>query len=176
MADAMQGSPEHYKGQYAGLKFPPYKYQEYPKVLYRDEARKSILGVANNAMEEKELYASIGVEKIDIDPLGAALDEVSVLRAKLAQYEGKDTPAQIASQKGVKTNTVSMLSEEQSAGLENLPAEQPISAGSTNPLLNKAKSQPAGGPQPQGSAPRMDNPAQINKGTDSNNVLVGGKA
>ena len=52
MADAIQGSPEHYKGMYGSLKFPPFKQQEYPKVLYRDEARRQLLGTANNAMEE----------------------------------------------------------------------------------------------------------------------------
>lgn len=145
MVEATQGSPEHYKGQYASLKFPPYKYQEYPKAIYTDEGRKKILGMANNAMEEKELYASIGVEKVDIDPLGAALDEVSVLRAKLAQYEGQDASQQIAPAKGVKTNTVEMLSENAPA----LAAEKPI-----NPLLKPA-AQMAGSPQPIGTAPKM---------------------
>ena len=145
MVEATQGSPEHYKGQYASLKFPPYKYQEYPKIIYKDEARKSVLGTANNAMEEKELYASIGVEKVDIDPLGAALDEVSVLRAKLAQYEGGDASQQIALTKGVKTNTVEMLPESAPAPE---PAPKPV-----NPLLKPA--QPADSPQPVGSAPQM---------------------
>src|ERR1700731_372709 len=145
MVEATQGSPEHYKGQYASLKFPPYKYQEYPKIIYKDETRKAVLGTANNAMEEKELYASIGVEKVDIDPLGAALDEVSVLRAKLAQYEGGDASQQIAPTKGVKTNTVEMLPE-------SAPAPEPASKP-VNLLLKPA--QLAGSPQPVGSAPQM---------------------
>lgn len=120
----MSGSPENYKGQYAGLKFPSYKYNEYPKILYKDEAKKLVLGTANNAMEEKELYASIGVEKADIDPLNAALDEVSVLRAKLAQYEGDDVALQKAAPKraGVQTNTVEMLPAGSGPG-NDLPGE-----------------------------------------------------
>ena len=156
MVEATQGSPEHYKGQYASLKFPPYKYQEYPKAIYRDESRKVILGMANNAMEEKELYASIGVEKVDIDPLGAALDEVSALRERLAKYEGQDAAAQIAPTKGVKTNTVAMLPAEELAGAGSAPAVG-SPAKPPNPLLKPAPvAQPAGSPQPQGSAPRMD--------------------
>lgn len=175
MAEPIQGSPENYKGQYAGLKFPPYKHQEYPKLLYRDEDRKVVLGTARNAMEEKELYASIGLDKVDIDPLGAALDEVSILRAKLAQYEGQDAASQIAPTKvaGVRTTTVEMLPEEAPATVHTPPAA-PVAAKPVNPLLKAA--QPAGSPQPVGSAPQMGNPAQINKGTDSTNVLVGGKA
>lgn len=144
MANETQGSPEHYKGQYSGMKFPAYKHQEYPKLIYRDEARKAILGTAANAMEEKELYASIGVEKVDIDPLGAALDEVSVLRAKLAQYEGQDASEQIAPTKGVRTNTVEMLPE-------TAPA---VEAKPANPLLKPA-TQAVGSPQPIGTAPKM---------------------
>ena len=143
MVDAVQGSPEHYKGMFGSLKFPPYKYHEYPKVLYRDGERKKVLGMAQNAMEEKELYASIGVDKVDIDPLGAALDEVSVLRAKLAQYEGKGE-GQIAAQKtvGVQTSSVEMLPE-------SAPQAKPA-----NPLM-KAAVQPPGSPLPVGSAPQM---------------------
>lgn len=154
MVEPVQGSPEHYKGQYASLKFPPYKYQEYPKCVYRDEARKAILGIAQNAMEEKDLYASIGVDKVDVDPLGAALDEVSVLRAKLAQYEGADASQQIAPQKaaGVRTNTVEMLPEGAPAAVPSAVAAKP-----PNPLL-KPVAQPAGSPQPVGSAPKMDTP------------------
>jgi hypothetical protein len=149
MVDAVQGSPEHYKGQFGSLKFPPYKYHEYPKVLYRDEERKKVLGTAQNAMEEKELYASIGVDKVDIDPLGAALDEVSVLRAKLAQYEGQGE-GQIAAQKtaAVRTSTVEMLPE-------SAPPNAPVAGKAPNPLL-KVAAQPAGSPQPVGSAPKMD--------------------
>jgi hypothetical protein len=151
MAEAMQGSPEYYKGQYASLKFPPFKQQEYPKLIYTDETRKKVLGVANNAMEEKELYASIGVDKVDVDPLGAALDEVSVLRAKLALYEGSDASQQIAPQKisGVSTNTVEMLPE-------STPVSAPVANApkAPNPLLKPAP-QTAGVPQPQGSAPTI---------------------
>ena len=151
MAEPIQGSPEQYKGQYAGLKFPPYKHQEYPKMLYKDEARKTVLGIAQNAMEEKELYASIGVDKVDIDPLGAALDEVSVLRAKLAQYEGQDATQQIAPQKmvGVRTNTVEMLPAEPTAaelGAAVRAAGEPPLVKPVNPLLKPV--QPAGSPQP----------------------------
>jgi hypothetical protein len=151
MAEPIQGSPENYKGQYASLKFPPYKYQEYPKTLYKDDTRKAVLGIANNAMEEKELYASIGVDKVDIDPLGAALDEVSILRAKLAQYEGSNAAEQIAPTKpaGVRTNTVEMLPEEAPA-----PMPPTVVAKPANPLLKPA-SQPAGSPLPVGSAPKI---------------------
>lgn len=128
MANEMQGSPEFYKGMYASLKFPPYRHQEYPKVLYRDEDRTKVLGTVNNAREEQELYASIGVEKGDIDPHGAALDEIAMLKAKLAKYEGTDPTTQIAPQKtaGVKTNTVEMLPEE------------PTRPAAVNPLLKPA--------------------------------------
>ena len=151
MAEPIQGSPENYKGQYASLKFPPYKYQEYPKLLYKDDTRKAVLGTAQNAMEEKELYASIGVDKVDIDPLGAALDEVSILRAKLAQYEGFNAAEQIAPTKlaAVRTNTVEMLPEETSAPVPAAAVAKPA-----NPLL-KAASQPAGSPLPVGSAPKI---------------------
>ena len=137
MANAEQGSPEHYKGMYASLKFPPYRHQEYPKILYREEDRKSVLGVANNAKEEQELYASIGVEKGDIDPHGAALDEIAMLKAKLAKYEGDVAAEQIAPQKaaGVKTTTVEMLPAEPVA-----TAPAPIAAAAAlpaNPLLKR---------------------------------------
>src|SRR5882757_5685147 len=146
MVEATQGSPEHYKGQYASLKFPKFEQKEYPKLLYTDESRKKILGTAQNAMEEKELYASIGVEKVDIDPLGAALDEVSVLRAKLAQYEGLADQAIPVKTAGVRTETVQMLSE---------ATPTPAVIKSENPLL-KGAGQPAGQPQPIGSAPKID--------------------
>lgn len=141
MAEAVQGSPENYKGMYGALKFPAYKRQDYPKLLYRDDGK--VLGTANNAMEEKELFASIGVEKADIDPLGAAQDEVALLRAKLAQYEGDDASKAVAPEKtsGVKTATVQMLPEE-------APAPK------SNPLLPKqAVAAPAGDPSPKGTAP-----------------------
>lgn len=151
MANETQGSPEHYKGQYAGMKFAPFKQQEYPKLLYKDDARKAVLGVANNALEEKELYASIGVDKVDIDPLGAALDENAELRIRLAAYEGDkaNAPQKAA---GVQTNTVEMLSESASADATAKPA---------NPLLKPAAA-PAGGPQPVGTAPKMD--TKVNPG------------
>jgi len=140
-AEAVQGSPENYKGMYGSLKFPPRKHHEYPKLLYRDDGK--LLGTANNAMEEKELYASIGVEKADIDPLGAAQDELAVLRTKLAQYEGTDTTKQVAAKtSGVKTATVEML-----------PADAP--AKPANPLLKPAV-QPAGEPGAKGTAPVVD--------------------
>lgn len=145
MVETMQGSPEHYKGQYSGMKFPAFKQQEYPKLIYRDEARKVILGTANNALEEKELYASIGVDKVDIDPLGAALDDNAELRIRLAAYEGDkaNAPQKAA---GVQTNTVEMLPESAPADATAKPA---------NPLLKPAAA-PTGGPQPVGTAPKMD--------------------
>lgn len=149
----MSGSPEHYKGQYASLKFPAYKYQEYPKVLYRDEDKRTVLGLANNAMEEKELYASIGVEKSDIDPMGAALDEISVLRAKLAQYEGSDLEKQIAPKPaGKQTQTVQMLPEDAPA-----TAEPPV-AKPSNPLLKPHAPVVPGKPGEVGTAPKVDKP------------------
>jgi len=146
MAEAIQGSPEHYKGMYGSLKFPPFKQQEYPKVLYRDEARRQLLGTANNAMEEKELYASIGVEKSDIDPMGAAQDEIAQLKAKLAQYEGSDAKQQIAATKMSQVNT---------ASVQMLPEDVP--APVSNPLLKAAPTAPTPGkPLPVGSAPKIN--------------------
>lgn len=100
-------------------------------MLYRDEDRTKVLGTVNNAREEQELYASIGVEKGDIDPHGAALDEIAMLKAKLAKYEGSDPTTQIAPQKtaAVKTVTVEMLPAEEPA--------KPAAAAQANPLLKK---------------------------------------
>lgn len=169
--DAVQGSPENYKGMYGSLKFPPRKHQEYPKQLYKDDGKP--LGVANNAMEEKELYASIGVEKADIDPLGAAQDELAVLRAKLAQYEGTDTSKNIAAKpSGVKTSTVEMLPEEQAKNptASVVPEHKEISPEGANPTYNP----PPGGdpaqvqhPVPKaGQTPAPGNPLLKDKNTN----------
>lgn len=151
----MSGSPENYKGQYGSLKFPTYKYQEYPKMLYKDDAKKHQLGMVNNAMEEKELYASIGVDKADIDPVGAMADELVQLKARLAKYEGNDLANQIAPQGGQKTtSTVEMLPEEPK-GIQSTDAgAKPQVAG--NPLLKPHVPPAAGNPQPVGSAPKVD--------------------
>jgi hypothetical protein len=100
----MTGSPENYKGQYASLKFDPYKHREFPKAVYVDGV---LVGTANNLLEEKELYASRGIERGDIDPMSAARDEIAELKAKLAQFESGQ-PA-VGRSVGVQTNTVSML-------------------------------------------------------------------
>lgn len=182
MDDAVQGSPEGYKGMYGSLKFPPKKHQEYPKLLYRPDGK--LLGTAANAMEEKELYASIGVDKADIDPLASAQDELAVLRAKLAQYEGPSAgaiaPTKIA---GVKTSSVEMLPKEQEKNptASVVPEHKEISPEGANPTYNpppggdpaqvqhpvpKAGQTPAPGnkqanpllagkPQPQGTAPAV---------------------
>lgn len=105
-----EGNPENYKGMYGSLKFPAFKMQEYPKLIYNED-RSKVIGTAANAMEEKEIYASIGVDKADIDPVGAMQDELVTLKARLAQYEGADPANQISAAKvsNVKTNTVEML-------------------------------------------------------------------
>lgn len=151
----IQGSPEGYKGMYGSLKFPKLPHQEYPKLIYTAEGK--IKGTANNAMEEKEIYASMGVDKIDIDPLGAALDEVALLREKLAQYEGNDPAKQIASSgKGkVQTSTVEMLPAEEKPAVEVAPTKE---ASKANPLLQKTP----GSPLPVGSAPEIKK--QLNPG------------
>lgn len=102
----MTGSPENYKGQYGSLKFDPYKYREFPKSIYVEG---KLIGTANNLMEEKELYASRGIDKGDIDPMSAAQDEIAELRAKLAQFETGKPP--VGRSPGVRTNTVEMLPE-----------------------------------------------------------------
>lgn len=143
----MTGSPENYKGQYAGLKFDPYKFREFPKIIYSDSGK--VLGTATNAREENELYASIGVVKSDVDPLGAAQDEIAQLREQLAKFEaGASVPP--VKKAGVQTATVEMLPDTP----EVLPAKAPEILKS-NPLL-------AGKPAPVGSAPKVD--AQINPG------------
>src|SRR5882672_4389414 len=109
MENEMTGSPENYKGQYAGLKFDPYKFREFPKVIYSDGGK--LLGTAANAREENELYASIGVVKADVDPLGAAQDEIAQLREQLAKFEAGDS-VQPVRKAGVKTATVEMLPED----------------------------------------------------------------
>lgn len=158
----MTGSPEYYKGQYAGLKFAPFKQQEYPKILYRDDARKAILGTANNAMEEKELYASIGVEKSDIDPAAAMADELAVLRAKLAQYEGVDVTTQLAAKPGITTASVQMLPEDSPKKVADVPVvpKGPSTSGAGNPLL-KPVAPAAGAPAPVGSAPKVESPIKV---------------
>lgn len=102
----MTGSPENYKGQYASLKFDPYKHREFPKTIYVEG---KLIGTANNLLEEKELYASRGIERGDIDPMTSLRDENAELKAKLAQFESGQ-PATGRST-GVRTNTVEMLPE-----------------------------------------------------------------
>lgn len=103
----MSGSPENYKGQYASLKFEPYKHREFPKAVYVGGV---LIGTANNLLEEKELYASRGIERGDIDPMTSLRDENAELKAKLAQFESGQ-PATGRST-GVRTNTVEMLPED----------------------------------------------------------------
>lgn len=145
----MQGSPENYKGMYAGLKFPRFVHQEYPKIIYADEERRKIAGTAQNAKEEKEIYDRLGIEKEDLDPMGAAMDEIAQLRAKLAQYEGSDPAKQLAAKVNApKTNTVQPLSASAPQAAQGpAPAE-----AKPNPLMQK------GSPLPVGSAPKIDAP------------------
>ncbi len=149
----MTGSPENYKGQYGSLKFDPYKFREFPKVIYVDG---KVIGTAANLMEEKELYASRGIDKGDIDPMSAAQDEIAELRAKLAQFEA-GAPA-VGRKAGVQTNTVAMLPDSPATnGVTNEPekTETKAEAPKGNPLL-------AGKPGPQGTAPKVE--TQINPG------------
>lgn len=103
----MSGSPENYKGQYGSLKFDSYKYREFPKTIYVEG---KLIGTANNLLEEKELYASHGIERGDIDPMTSLRDENAELKARLAQFESGQ-PATGRST-GVRTNTVAMLPED----------------------------------------------------------------
>lgn len=152
----MTGSPENYKGQYAGLKFDPYKFREFPKIIYAESGK--ALGIAGNAREENELYASIGVVKSDIDPLGAAQDEIAQLREQLAKFEaGASVPP--VKKAGVQTATVEMLPDGPATiGDANGPMKtetKVADAPKGNPLL-------AGKLGPQGSAPKVD--TQISPG------------
>lgn len=136
-------NPEGYKGQYAHLKFPPYKFQEFPKCIYIEGV---LVGTANNLLEEKEIYESRGIAKNDIDPLGAARDEIAQLRAQLEKFTA-GASTEVVKPK-VQTQTVEML-----------PADLPTGKGEAeakpaNPLL-KAKD-PAGSPAPVGSAPKVE--------------------
>lgn len=158
----MTGSPENYKGQYAGLKFDPYKFREFPKVIYSDEGK--VLGTAANAREENELYASIGVVKADIDPLGAAQDEIAQLREQLAKFEAGASPT--VKKTGVRTETVKMLPENTAnvqgvaqTGQNALTSTQTGKAGQ-NPLLKPVQN--TGNPSPVGTAPKVD--TQISPG------------
>jgi hypothetical protein len=147
----MTGSPENYKGQYAGLKFDPYKFREFPKVIYADDGK--VLGTAANAREENELYASIGVVKADIDPLGAAQDEIARLQEKLAEFEAGASVAPVK-KADVQTATVEMLPEEAVTEIMKAEIKAP-EPPKGNPLL-------AGKPGAQGTAPKVDK--QINPG------------
>lgn len=100
----MSGSPKNYEGQYASLKFEPYKHREFPKAVYVGGV---LVGTANNLLEEKELYASRGIERGDIDPMTSLRDENAELKAKLAQFEGGQPV--VGRSTGVQTNTVEML-------------------------------------------------------------------
>lgn len=156
----MTGSPENYKGQYAGLKFDPYKFREFPKVIYSDGGK--VLGTAANAREENELYASIGVVKADIDPLGAAQDEIAQLREQLAKFEAGASPP--VKKAGMRTETVEMLP----AGGEGIspnappPSQQAVNSGTQQTGAGKINPLLAGKPGPQGTAPKVD--TQINPG------------
>lgn len=153
----MTGSPENYKGQYAGMKFEPYKFKEFPKVVYTESGK--VLGTAANAREENELYASIGVVKSDVDPLGAAQDEIAQLREQLAKFEAGASVSPVK-KAGVQTATVEMLTAD-APDPDGKPAtgQTPVSQKSSNPLL---KSVQAGTPSPQGTAPKVD--TQISPG------------
>lgn len=142
----MTGSPENYKGMFAGLKFDPYKFREFPKVIYAESGK--VLGTASNAREENELYASIGVVKSDVDPLGAAQDEIAQLREQLAKFEAGASPS--AKKVGVQTATVEMLPEGAPEAAPKVPEVQ-----KANPLL-------VGKRGLQGSAPKVD--TQISPG------------
>lgn len=126
----MTGSPENYKGQYAGLKFEPYKHREFPKAVYVEG---KLIGTANNLLEEKELYAGQGIDKGDIDPMGALKDENAELRAKLAQFEaGQPATGRKA---GVQTNTVAMLPAGPGDGVVEAAHEEKSPRGA-NPTYN----------------------------------------
>lgn len=135
----MSGSPENYKGQYASLKFDPYKFKEFPKAVYLEG---KLIGTANNLLEEKELYAARGIERDDIDPMTSLRDENAELKAKLAQFESGQ-PA-VGRTNAVRTATVEMLPETSTVKIAEVAPAKP--AG--NPLLK-----PAGSPGPVGSAP-----------------------
>lgn len=150
----MTGSPENYKGQYASLKFEPYKHREFPKAVYVEG---KLIGTANNLMEEKEIYAARGIEREDIDPMTSLRDENAELKAKLAQFESGQ-PA-VGRTAGVKTNTIEMLpagagSDGGAKGKDDASPQVAPKSG-LNPLL-------AGKPSPQGTAPEVK--TQINPG------------
>lgn len=147
----MTGSPENYKGQYASLKFDPYKHREFPKAVYVDG---KLIGTASNLLEEKELYTSRGIERGDIDPMTSLRDENAELKAKLAQFESGQ-PA-VGRSAGARTNTVEMLSasvpdpDGKPAAVETPAHVKPTG----NPLLKPAAQ--TGTPGAQGTAPKVD--------------------
>lgn len=137
-------NPEGYKGQYAHLKFPPYKFAEFPKCIYIEG---KLVGTATNLLEEKEIYEAHGVEKANIDPLAAARDEIASLQEQLAAFQKGNTPE--VKKPGVQSATVQMLPADLPTGGAASSQEK-----ASNPLL-KAKD-PAGSPAPVGSAPKVE--------------------
>lgn len=156
----MTGSPENYKGQYAGLKFEAYKFREFPKVIYTDGGK--VLGTAANAREENELYASIGVVKADVDPLGAAQDEIARLQEQLAEFQAGASVAPVK-KAGVQTATVEMLPDGDGGISPNAPAPaQQANNGDTQQGTAKVNPLLQGKPGSQGTAPKVD--TQISPG------------
>lgn len=157
----MTGSPENYKGQYASLKFDPYKHREFPKAIYVDG---KLIGTAANLLEEKELYASRGIERGDIDPMTSLRDENAELKAKLAQFESGQ-PATGRST-GVRTNTVEILPEDDGkpkmgpgdgvAGDNVTPQHLEDSPRGANPTYNP----PPGGDPANKAVPKPGAPPQ----------------
>lgn len=56
---------EPYKGQFGRMKFPPYKFQEYPKVIGQDKYGKDV--IAQNQREEVEFLARGEIEVAKAD-------------------------------------------------------------------------------------------------------------
>lgn len=153
----MTGSPENYKGQYASLKFDPYKFKEFPKAVYLDG---KLIGTANNLLEEKELYAARGIDRADIDPMTSLRDENAELKAKLAQFESGQ-PA-VGRSPGVQTNTVAMLPESAKrgpgdgvAGDNVIPEHLEDSPRGANPTYNP----PPGGDPAANAVPKPGAPS-----------------
>lgn len=146
------GGAENYKGQYASLKFPKFVYQEYPKHV--KNASGTLLGVANNALEEAEILGQHGLEHKDVDSLAHAMSENEALKAKLAQYEGGAGVPQIAAQPRKSTTTVEMLPQEHGSVVPQHEETSPEGANPTynpplggDPATTRPAVKPAGSPQ-----------------------------